>query len=156
MSDRIFEIFLNRQLEEGLELAATSDIVDLLPVDGPPPQHYIRKRERYGNGTVLLSASIFRPITSGLWTLSPYSGGSVLPRGSTRIFLPGIRTYQTGLLLYASEKSHPACRLQTSCTSCMRSSRISATRQTSSIRSTKTAVPGREPMQASFQSTAVH
>ena len=41
MSDRIFEIFLNRQLEEGLELAATSDIVDLLPVDGPPPQHYI-------------------------------------------------------------------------------------------------------------------
>ena len=33
MSDRIFEIFLNRQLEEGLELAATSDIVDLLRYD---------------------------------------------------------------------------------------------------------------------------
>jgi hypothetical protein len=39
--DKIHKSFLNRQLEEGLELAAASDIVDLLPLDGPPPQHYI-------------------------------------------------------------------------------------------------------------------
>ena len=41
MSDRIFEIFLKKQMEEGLALAAASDIVDLLPIGGPPPQHYI-------------------------------------------------------------------------------------------------------------------
>lgn len=41
MRDKIFETFLIRQMEEGLTLAATSDIVDLLPVDGPPPQRYI-------------------------------------------------------------------------------------------------------------------
>ena len=39
--DRIFENFLKRQLEEGLELAEASDIVDLLALDGPLPQHYI-------------------------------------------------------------------------------------------------------------------
>jgi hypothetical protein len=39
--DRILENFLSSQMEEGLELAAASDIVDLLPLDGPPPQHYV-------------------------------------------------------------------------------------------------------------------
>lgn len=41
MQDNVLEAFLWRQLEEGLALAAASDIVDLLPLDGPPPQHYI-------------------------------------------------------------------------------------------------------------------
>jgi len=41
MRDRIFEIFLRRQLEEGLLLAGDSDIIDLAPLDGPPPQHYV-------------------------------------------------------------------------------------------------------------------
>jgi len=41
MNDTIFEAFLRRQCEEGMELAADSDIVDLLPLDGPPPQRYI-------------------------------------------------------------------------------------------------------------------
>ena len=39
--DGILEKFLKRQLEEGLDLAANSDIVDLFPLDGPPPQHYV-------------------------------------------------------------------------------------------------------------------
>lgn len=41
MQDKIFEAFLWRQFDEGTALDAASDIVDLLPLDGPPPQHYI-------------------------------------------------------------------------------------------------------------------
>ena len=40
---RIAERFLQRQLEEGLALAAASDVVDLLPLDGPPPTNYIAR-----------------------------------------------------------------------------------------------------------------
>ncbi len=41
MSDKIFEAFLKRQLEEGRALADASDIVDLLPIGEPLPQRYI-------------------------------------------------------------------------------------------------------------------
>jgi hypothetical protein len=41
MNDKIFEVFLSRQLQEGLALAAASDIVDLWPLDEQPPQRYI-------------------------------------------------------------------------------------------------------------------
>ena len=55
--DRILESFLNRQKEQGLELANDSDILDLYPLDGPPPQHYIaefhcRGLVRTGDGQI--------------------------------------------------------------------------------------------------------
>jgi hypothetical protein len=40
MQDKILESFLERQQQEGLELARSSDLVDLFPLDGPPAQHY--------------------------------------------------------------------------------------------------------------------
>jgi hypothetical protein len=43
-NDRIFTGFLERQMKEGSELDAASDIVDLLPLETPgdgPPQRYI-------------------------------------------------------------------------------------------------------------------
>jgi hypothetical protein len=41
MEDKIFESWLNRQFVEGMALAAESDIVELLPAGGDPPQRYI-------------------------------------------------------------------------------------------------------------------
>ncbi len=41
MEDKIFEAFLWRQFDEGLALAASSDIVDLTPLNESPPRHYI-------------------------------------------------------------------------------------------------------------------
>lgn len=41
MQDKVFEAFLNKQSEEGLALAEASDLLDLVPLDGPPPQHYL-------------------------------------------------------------------------------------------------------------------
>ena len=38
--DSVFTAFLRRQQEEGMALAASSDLLDLLPLD-TPPQHYI-------------------------------------------------------------------------------------------------------------------
>jgi len=40
MEDRILQSFLERQQEEGLELARSSDLVDVLPLDGSPARHY--------------------------------------------------------------------------------------------------------------------
>ena len=39
--DRIFESFLQHQYEEGTDLARSSDQLELIPLDGPPPQHYV-------------------------------------------------------------------------------------------------------------------
>ena len=40
--DKVFEGFLKRQFEQGMALAAESDLFDLVPLDPPPaPQHYI-------------------------------------------------------------------------------------------------------------------
>lgn len=39
--DKIFEAFLKRQFEEGMTLADASDLIDLVPLDGLPPQHYV-------------------------------------------------------------------------------------------------------------------
>ncbi len=41
MADRIYEAFLEAQFQEGMALAAASDVLGLFPLDGPPPQHYI-------------------------------------------------------------------------------------------------------------------
>ena len=40
--DRVLEGFLQRQFEQGMALAAESDLFDLVPLDPPPaPQHYV-------------------------------------------------------------------------------------------------------------------
>ncbi len=41
MTDKVFEYFLRRQFDEGKALAAASDIVRLVPVDGAPPNRYL-------------------------------------------------------------------------------------------------------------------
>jgi hypothetical protein len=43
--DKIFELFLRQQLEEGVALAAESDLLELHPLrrGGRPPQHYIAR-----------------------------------------------------------------------------------------------------------------
>ena len=41
MADHILEGWLRNQLEEGLALAASSDLVQLLPLSGDPPQKYL-------------------------------------------------------------------------------------------------------------------
>lgn len=41
MSDRILDAFLRRQREEGLALAAESDLLTLTPLDGDPPRRYV-------------------------------------------------------------------------------------------------------------------
>jgi len=41
MEDVVFTSFLERQLDSGLRLAAESDLLELVPMGDPPPQHYI-------------------------------------------------------------------------------------------------------------------
>ena len=41
MADKIFEAFLKRQYEEGMALAGASDLLELLPMGGDPPDRYI-------------------------------------------------------------------------------------------------------------------
>jgi hypothetical protein len=41
MNDRIFESFLESQYAQGVALARSSDILELVPVDGTPPRRYI-------------------------------------------------------------------------------------------------------------------
>lgn len=41
MQDKIFEAFLKRQYHDGLALAASSDLVELYPMAGDPPDRYI-------------------------------------------------------------------------------------------------------------------
>lgn len=41
MRDKIFESFLKRQYEEGMELARSSDLIELYPMGGDPPNRYI-------------------------------------------------------------------------------------------------------------------
>ena len=56
--DKIFESFLQRQYEEGMALAAASDLLELFPVatlDGAPPQEYLARFRckglvRFGQG----------------------------------------------------------------------------------------------------------
>ena len=44
MDDRIFESFLRHQEKEAMALAESSDLVEVIPLDGPPPhQRYIAK-----------------------------------------------------------------------------------------------------------------
>ena len=79
--DRILESFLKRQLEEGLKLAAASDIVDLIPLGGPPPQHYVvdfhcRGLVRTGKGEIRqwnrFTVGIFFP-TDYLRSANPFA-----------------------------------------------------------------------------------
>jgi len=67
MTDRIFEGWLQNQLEEGLALAASSDLVQLFPLSGDPPHKYLV--ELRCNGLVerdgqVVEASRF---TAGIW-----------------------------------------------------------------------------------------
>ena len=41
MTDKVFTAFLTRQRDEGLALAAASDLLDLVPIDGAPHQRYL-------------------------------------------------------------------------------------------------------------------
>src|ERR1041384_8527408 len=41
MPDKIFEAFLKRQYEDGMALAKSSDLVELRPMGGDPPNRYI-------------------------------------------------------------------------------------------------------------------
>jgi hypothetical protein len=41
MQDKIFENFLKRQYEEGMALARSSDLLELNPMGGDPPDRYI-------------------------------------------------------------------------------------------------------------------
>jgi hypothetical protein len=41
MTDKVLAAFLERQIEEGMALAAASDLLDLIPVDGRLRQHYL-------------------------------------------------------------------------------------------------------------------
>jgi len=41
MNDPVFQGFLQRQLDEGLALAAASDILELQPMGRPLPQHFL-------------------------------------------------------------------------------------------------------------------
>ena len=43
MNDKVFESFLKRQYEEGIALAASSDLLELYPISGDPPDRYIAK-----------------------------------------------------------------------------------------------------------------
>jgi hypothetical protein len=43
MGDAVFTSFLERQLDSGLRLTAESDLLDLVPMDGTPPQRYIAR-----------------------------------------------------------------------------------------------------------------
>jgi hypothetical protein len=43
MPDKMLETFLTRQFEEGMALAASSDLVELLPVGPHPPRAYVAK-----------------------------------------------------------------------------------------------------------------
>ena len=41
MTDKVFEAFLQKQFDEGRELARNSDILELTPLAGDPPRHYV-------------------------------------------------------------------------------------------------------------------
>jgi hypothetical protein len=41
MQDKIFEAFLKRQYEEGIALADSSDLLELYPMGGNPPNRYV-------------------------------------------------------------------------------------------------------------------
>lgn len=43
MTDRVFAAFLERQLRDGMALAASSDLLDLLPLGGEPPRQYLAR-----------------------------------------------------------------------------------------------------------------
>jgi len=48
MNDPVFESFLMSQLEDAVALAASSDILDLRPCDGPAPTHYLARYRARG------------------------------------------------------------------------------------------------------------
>jgi len=43
MMDKIFEGFLSHQYQEGMALAEASDLLELAPLHGFPPQHYLAR-----------------------------------------------------------------------------------------------------------------
>jgi hypothetical protein len=71
--DPIFASFLRRQQEEGEALARTSDLVELLPIDGPPARRYVARFRCTGlvrpPGGAPREASLF---DVGIWFPSDY------------------------------------------------------------------------------------
>lgn len=73
MSDRVYEAFLNKQLEEGMRLAESSDLFELLPYAGSPAFKYIAVFHCKGlvkpeNGEVETA----RRFAVGIWMPSDY------------------------------------------------------------------------------------
>jgi len=73
MQDKIFEAFLKRQYEEGMALAGASDLLELHPMGGDPPDRYVAQFRCKGlmrsqNGEVV-EADHFEV---GIWFPSDY------------------------------------------------------------------------------------
>jgi hypothetical protein len=73
MQDKIFEAFLKRQYEEGMALAGSSDLLELYPMGGDPPDRYVAQFRCKGlmrsqNGEVV-EADHFEV---GIWFPSDY------------------------------------------------------------------------------------
>lgn len=73
MQDKIFEAFLKRQYEEGMALAASSDLLELYPMPGDPPDRYIAEFRSKGlvrsPGGDVVEADRFE---IGIWFPSDY------------------------------------------------------------------------------------
>jgi len=72
MADRIFEGFLVRQHDEGVTLAKASDLLELFPLGGSPPTHYVARLRCKGliqvRPGVVAEANCFE---AGIW-FPPY------------------------------------------------------------------------------------
>lgn len=72
MRDPVYHAFLARQHEEGMALAAASDLVDLWPFTGDPPDRYVARFGCTGlvrRGTRIQEAGCFEV---GIWFPSDY------------------------------------------------------------------------------------
>lgn len=95
MRDRVYQAFLARQYEEGMALAAASDLVDLSPFTGDPPDRYVARFACAGlvrRADRILEATHFEV---GIWFPSDYlrraEPWQVLTwLGPTEVFHPNI------------------------------------------------------------------
>src|SRR5262245_43829051 len=72
-ADRIFREFLNRQYDEGTALAADSDILKLMPMNGPASDHYMAEFNCRGliqnDGSEIVE---FNKFAVGIWFPEDY------------------------------------------------------------------------------------
>jgi hypothetical protein len=83
MSDQIYKAFLRRQFEEGMALAASSNILDLTALpDGDPPFRYIAHFEgcrglvRDGDGQIVE----FKKFMVGIWFPADFLRHVIIPQ----------------------------------------------------------------------------